>query len=164
LNPYCWIPRGRNTGPSIAVWPQKIAPVSTTLVELLPLPPPAVTFDGVSFAPALRDEPLKRDVIFSHFPHSGRADIEGFRAGTWVRRGDWKLIRFFADREDGTDRLALYHLAADIGETKNLAAEKPELANELNGLITGFLKETAAVVPIRNPAFQPPSTPETKER
>jgi hypothetical protein len=126
-----------------------------TLLELTQLPQPAsVKFDGASFAPALRGEPLKRDTIFSHFPHSGRSDIDGFRPATWVRRGGWKLIRFFADNDDGSDKLELYNLRDDIGETKNLAAEKPELARELNVLIAGFLKDTEAVVPVLNPNFK----------
>ena len=153
--------------PLLAVWPGKIAPGSTnnaivqstdffpTLLELTQLPQPAgVKFDGASFAAALRGEALKRDTIFSHFPHGGRSDIEGFRPGTWVRRGDWKLIRFFADHDDGSDKLELYNLRDDIGETKNLATEKSELANELNALIAGFLKDTEAVVPVLNPGVQ----------
>ena len=154
--------------PLLAVWPGKIAPGSVsdaivqstdffpTLLDLTQLPPPAgVKFDGASFAPALRGEALKRNAIFSHFPHSGRADIDGFRPATWVRRGDWKLIRFFADKDDGSDQLELYNLADDIGETRNLAMENAGLALELNALIAGFLKETEAVVPMRNPDYKP---------
>ena len=153
--------------PLLAVWPGKIAPASTsdaivqstdffpTLLELTQLPQPAdVKFDGTSFAPALRGETLKRETIFSHFPHGGRSDIEGFRPATWVRRGDWKLIRFFADNDDGSDKLELFNLATDIGETKNLAFKKADLARELNALIAGFLKDTEAVVPVLNPNFK----------
>ena len=126
-----------------------------TLLELTQVAQPAgVKFDGASFAPALRGEALKRDTIFSHFPHGGRSDIEGFRPATWVRRGDWKLIRFFADNDDGSDKLELYNLRDDISETKNLAVEKAELAQELNALIAAFLKDTEAVVPVRNPNFR----------
>ena len=153
--------------PLLVVWPGKIAPGSTsdaivqstdffpTLLELTQLPQPAgIKFDGASFAAALRGETLKRDTIFSHFPHGGRSDIDGFRPGTWVRRGDWKLIRFFADNEDGSDKLELYNLRDDIGETKNLVAEKPGLASELNALIAGFLNDTEAVVPVLNPSVK----------
>ncbi len=152
--------------PLIAVWPGKIAPGSSseaivqttdffpTLLELadlkLPQPP---SFDGTSFASALRGEAFTRDTIFCHFPHGGRSDIDGFRPSTWVRRGDWKLIRFFADNDDGSDRLELYNLREDPGETKNLAAAKPELAAELNMLITRYLADTGAVVPKLNPKF-----------
>lgn len=36
-----------------------------------------------------------------------------------IRQGDWKLVK------DGREPLALYNLATDIGETKNLSAEQP---------------------------------------
>ena len=47
-----------------------------------------------------------------------------------VRRGDWKLL---IDADGG--RAELYHLAADRGETRNLAAEHPELTRELSLLV-----------------------------
>ena len=132
-----------------------------TLLEMANIEPPSgVKFDGTSIAPAFLGGPVKREAIFSHFPHGGRADIDGFRPGTWVRKGDWKLIRFFADNPDGRDKLELYNLKDDIGEAKNLAAEKPEMAKELNGMIAAFLKDTDAVVPKLNPKFQaPPAAP-----
>ena len=152
--------------PLLVTWPGHIAPASTsdaimqsvdffpTLVEITKSAVPAGTkFDGISIAPALRGQPLRREAIFSHFPHSGRTDIDGFRPATWVRHGDWKLIRFFADNADGSDLLELYNLREDIGETKNRAAENPRLVAELNALITGFLKDTDAVVPTLNPNF-----------
>ena len=74
---------------------------------------------------------------------------------TWVRRGDWKLIRFFCDSPDQSDRFELYNLKDDIGETKNLAADKPELVKELDSLIDGFHKNTGALIPAKNPAFDP---------
>ena len=80
--------------------------------------------------PTLLGQGAVRDRVFCHFPHGGpeqAANIPGFLPGTWVRRGDWKLIRFFADNDDGSDRFELYNLKDDLGETKNLAAEKPEL-------------------------------------
>jgi arylsulfatase A-like enzyme len=48
-----------------------------------------------------------------------------------IRRGDWKLVDV-RDMEAKTQSgWQLYDLSADIGETKNLAAEKPELVAEL---------------------------------
>ena len=153
--------------PLLVVWPGKTKAGSRsdtlaqstdffpTLLEMTKLETPkGAKFDGTSIAPAFLGEPVKRDVLFSHFPHGGRSDIDGFRPATWVRNGDWKLIRFFADNPDGSDKLELYDLKLDVGETKNLAPEKPELAKELNGLIGGFLKDTEAVVPKRNPNYR----------
>jgi len=43
-----------------------------------------------------------------------------------VRRGTYKLVRPADDRA-----WELYDLRADVGETKDLAAERPQLAEEL---------------------------------
>lgn len=50
--------------------------------------------------------------------------------GEMLRKGDWKLI---VDRK-GT--IELYNLAADIGETKNLADEQPERVAQLRERLT----------------------------
>ncbi len=125
-----------------------------TLLEMagVPLPKEAKP-DGVSFAPVLKGGTLARDAIFCHFPHDTPAS--GQHPGTSVRRSNWKLIRLFAQNDDGSDQLELYNLRDDLGETKNRAVEQPELVKELNALISKFLTETSAVVPIRNPNYKP---------
>jgi hypothetical protein len=112
--------------------------------------------DGVNQVSAILGEKPCRDTVYVHFPHGSEAqeqNIPGFWPATWVRRGDWKLIRFYAKNEDSTDRLELYNLKDDIGETKNQAPEKPAVVKDLAGLIERFLKDTEAVVPKPNPAF-----------
>jgi arylsulfatase A-like enzyme len=119
-------------------------------------PKPEVKLDGLDQSAALLGGTSPRDRVFCHFPH-GAANrdsmIDGFNAGTYVRKGDFKLIRFYALNDDGTDHLELYDLKNDPGERRNLAKEKPELVQELNGLITGFLNDTEAVVPKLNPKY-----------
>jgi arylsulfatase A-like enzyme len=160
---------GGTREPCIIVWPGKIQPGSTneallqstdfypTLLSMCGLRPrPDVKFDGIDQAPTLLGHGAVRDRVFCHFPHGGErqaADIPGFLPGTYVRKGDWKLIRFYADNDDGCDRFELYNLREDIGETKNVAAAKREIVAELNSLITGFLQDTEAVIPIRNPDY-----------
>jgi hypothetical protein len=160
---------GGTREPCIIVWPGNTKPGSTndalfqstdlypTLLAMCGIKPRAdVKLDGLDQSRTLLGEPSPRDRVFCHFPHGtpGQAgQIPGFLPGTYVRKGDWKLIRFFADKDDGTDRFELYDLKHDEGETKNLAAEKPELVRELNALIDGFLKDTEAVVPVRNPNY-----------
>jgi arylsulfatase A-like enzyme len=47
--------------------------------------------------------------------------------GQWaLRQGNWKLVKIGAKKE-----VQLFDLATDIGESKDLAAQKPELVNEL---------------------------------
>lgn len=108
--------------------------------------------DGTSLLPALRGEQLERDAIFCHFPHYVKAT--GNRPVTWVRQGDWKLLRFFADNDDLTDRLELYNLRNDPGESDDLARREPERARSLNALISSHLAATKALVPAPNPAYR----------
>jgi arylsulfatase A-like enzyme len=55
-----------------------------------------------------------------------------------IRQGDWKLVRYDtkADSNDGgrkqpTSSAKLYNLSSDIHEDKDLSAEMPEKAKEL---------------------------------
>ena len=160
---------GGTREPCLIVWPGKIKPGTTsdmllqstdyypTLLAMCGLKPHAeVKLDGFNQVPALLGQSAVRDFLFCHFPHGSAKAAElmpGHQPGTYVRKGDWKLIRFFADNDDGSDRLELYNLKDDIGETKNLAAEKPDLVRELNAMIAGFLKDTEAVIPVRNPNY-----------
>jgi arylsulfatase A-like enzyme len=152
--------------PCLVVWPgvTKAGSVNDTVIQSIdwmptlidmagvPLPQEAKP-DGISLAPLLKGGTLARDAIFTHFPHDTTAS--GQHPGTSVLRGDWKLIRLFAQNDDGSDQLELYNLRDDLGEAKNLAAEKPELVRELNALITTFLSDTDAVIPVRNPNWKP---------
>jgi hypothetical protein len=101
---------------------------------------------------ALRGTGTPRREIFGYFPHYTPAT--GAIPASWVRRGDWKLLRFHADGENGADRFELYNLRDDVGETTNLASRQPEMVREMNTLITGFLNDTGAVVPLPNPAYR----------
>ncbi len=157
---------GGTREPFVVVWPGVVQPgtrndqaiVSSvdyfpTMVDMLGLPTePDQEFDGVSIRRALEGKTLKRDTIFCHFPHSIPAT--GAIPATYVRKGDWKLIRNYCDGENGTDTFELYNLKDDIGETRNLAAEKPRRVKRLRKLLEDFLEETGAVVPIPNPRYK----------
>ncbi len=71
--------------------------------------------EGRSLVPAFDNRPIERDALY--WEHEGNAAI---------RVGDWKLVRL-----KRTGDWELYNLKTDRTETKNLAAEKPELAKEL---------------------------------
>lgn len=152
--------------PCLVLWPGVTKPGSVndtviqsidwlpTLLDMVGVPlPSTLKPDGLSIVPALKGGTLQRDAIFCHFPHDTPASDQ--RPGTSVRRGDWKLIRLYAQNPDGSDKLELYNLKDDLGETKDLAAQKPEIVTALNALISGFLKESQAVVPILNPKYNP---------
>ena len=161
---------GGTREPCVIVWPGLTKPAAATdaiiqstdffptFADLLKLSvPAALKFDGRSFAPAMRGVAHDRGPTFCHFPHSTPAS--GGLASTWVRVGDWKLIRFYCLNDDQTDLLELYNLKDDLSETNNLAAQMPAKTKELNALIDGFLKDTEAVVPQKNPAFDPKAKP-----
>lgn len=123
-----------------------------TILELTGIAPRSdQIFDGISIVPALRGEPLPRDAIFTHFPHYMVYDLSP--PGTSVRRGKWKLIRFYAEGEGQKDRLELYDLVSDLGEKHDVAAEHRAKVSELNGLIDSYLASLSALVPIPNPAY-----------
>lgn len=155
--------------PCLVAWPGRLKPGEQnglfssvdwfeTLVSMTGIPRDAsLKTDGVSQWPALAGEKTCRQALFVHFPHGGEGperDKPGFWPGTTVREGQWKLIRFYARNDDQSDRLELYDIASDVGETRNLAADKPDVARRLNGLIGEFLTETGAVVPKANPAYR----------
>jgi arylsulfatase A-like enzyme len=126
-----------------------------TLLEGLALKPAAgQQFDGASILPALKGDPLADKTVFQFFPHNPGVP-DWLPPAVSVHRGDWKLIRIFHGGEKGAHRHLLFNLRDDLGEKNNLAAQKPELVAELDGLIEKFLLETKAVVPVANPAFDP---------
>jgi arylsulfatase A-like enzyme len=124
-----------------------------TILDLVAVKPPTTqVLDGVSFAPVLHDPKatLARDAVFNYFP-IGNARKPG---GVWVRQGDWKLIRWFETTPDYPAQHELYNLSEDLGERTNRAAQLPDKVAALDRLIDRFLKETGALVPKPNPAYQ----------
>lgn len=162
--------------PLIVRWPGHTTPGTTSsallsLTDLYPtflhvagtMPRAGVPLDGIDQTAALEGKASARSSNFTYFPHGGGLEarfIPGLQPGVSVRQGDWKLIRFFGDGEDGGARLELYNLADDIDESRNLAAEQPARAKELDALITAFLQDTKAPIPVRNPDYDPAAPPE----
>jgi arylsulfatase A-like enzyme len=144
--------------PLIVIWPGRVKPGSVskaleqstdffpTFADMFGWKLPAgLSFDGVSLRPVLEKNKPVRNEIFCHFPHG--------HPSTSVRQGDWKLIRWYCDNTDQTDRFELYNLAEDLGETIDLASAQPLIVKRLAARINVFLKETSALIPIPNPAF-----------
>jgi arylsulfatase A len=120
--------------PGILSWPGRIQagqssaePVSG--VDVLPTfrelagvkPPPDRTLEGTSFAPLLSGKPMvRRTPLYWQYDRA---------SGPWkiaLRRGRWKLLADAAMKE-----FALYDVAVDSSEKKNLAAERPDQVKEL---------------------------------
>ncbi len=114
-----------------------------TLIDILGLdenPGLQTGCDGVSLQPLLRQSgSLQRKAIFWHYPHYNL--IGGYPYGA-VRRGDWKLIEFYEDMH-----VELYNLNEDIGETKDLSSQRPDLVAELRGSLHRWRRQIKAQMP-----------------
>ncbi len=158
---------GGTREPCIIVWPGVTKPDSrcdelvssidfyATMLEMAAIAPnPDYPIDGLSIVPLLKGaDRLAREAIFCHFPHYTPATQN--RPSTYVRKGPWKLIRFYGEGPDRTAGHELYNLDDDLGERNNLAPKMPEKVRELSTVIDGFLRDTDALVPIPNPAYKP---------
>lgn len=160
---------GGTREPGIVVWPGRVKPGTTAdfLMQSTDIYPTVLAACGVSTkagqkvdgfdqTSALTGGPSPRTQIFSHFPHGNAprdAVMDGNYAGSSIREGDLKLIRFYARADDGSDELELYDLAKDPGERHNLAMEKPEIVSRLNDLLQHNLLDNEAVIPKFNPDF-----------
>lgn len=106
------------------------------------------TIDGVSLLPVLTKPGAKlaRKAIHWHYPH-----YHHDRPASAIREGDWKLIEYI----DGTGDLELYHLAKDLSESKNLAAERKGKAADLKTKLNQWRQQVIARMPIANPSYDP---------
>ena len=114
-------------------------------------PDPRQKLDGVSIVPLLKDPAatLKREALYWHYPLA-RPHFLGGRSSGAIRRGDWKLIEYF-----DTGACELFHLADDLGEKRDLAAERPAKLAELKAALAAWRKETGAVIPPDCRAYDP---------
>jgi len=148
--------------PLIVRWPEHIqagsrsgdivssVDIYPTLLELCGLSPETgQAFDGMSIVPSLKGEKLGRDEYFCHFPHSVLAPAPA----SSVRKGEWKLIKYYHDNVDKTHRYELYNLKRDIGETTDCLRQFPEKAEQLKKLLEQYIADTGTVVPIPNPNY-----------
>ena len=148
-----WLYEGGIREPMIIKWPGVAKPGATcsvpvistdfypTLLEMAGLPPrPKQHLDGVSVVPLLKGgKSLSRKAIFWHYPHHHGS---GSVPSAAVRAGDWKLIEFYEEQ-----RIELYNLADDIGESRDLAKAKPEKRRELTALLAAWRKQVGAQIP-----------------
>ncbi len=159
-NPY----EGGIRVPLIVRWPGivpagKVSKVPVTSVDYFPTVlsaakverPKGIEIDGVDLMPLLRAGEGKsiagRDELFWHFPHY-RGRIMPYSI---LRKGDWKLLR----RYEG-NRVELYNLADDLGETKDLAKKLPDKVAELEKALDAWIARTGSREPKANPDFVAP--------
>ena len=114
---------------------------------------PGQGIDGHNLVPYLKAQPgiHRPQSLVTHFPHSHNNSFYSI-----LHEGDWKLIFNYAD-----ESYELHNLAADIGESNNLAAAEPArvmamaraLARELRAMGALFPQNlnTASPQPLRTP-------------
>lgn len=125
-----WVHEGGISTPLIVHWPKGIAArgelrhepghlidIMATCVDVTEAkyPADATPLEGLSLVPVFENKPLARDAIY--WEH------EGNRA---IRKKQWKLVA------KHNQPWELYDMSNDRIESRNLAAEKPELVKELS--------------------------------
>lgn len=145
--------------PLIAHWPGVVAggrvvetPVSSydlvpTLADLCGLGP-VDQVDGINTAPAWRGTAeVPERTLFWHYPHYSN---QRARPGGAIRKGNLKLIEFYE-----TGRRELFDVAQDRSESRNLAAERPDVVEALAAELVAWRQSVGAARMTPNPAFVP---------
>jgi arylsulfatase A-like enzyme len=145
--------------PLIVRWPGHVpagavadAPVINTdwvptLLDLAGLPAPG-GLDGVSLAGLLTGRgPAPARSLFWHFPHYTN---QGSRPSGAMRDGNWMLVEYYDD-----EAVELYDLAADVRETRDLAAQHPERVAKMRAALAAWRREVSAQTNRPNPNFDP---------
>jgi arylsulfatase A-like enzyme len=99
--------------------------------------------DGENLLPVLvENKRLNRDELFWHFPHYHGS---GWKPGSALRKGDWKLVVHYEE-----NKTELFNLAEDPGETTDLSETNREKCTELQKILDKKLSETRAKFPVLN--------------
>lgn len=108
---------------------------------------PGQPIDGRSLSPLLRGDTLAREALYWHYPHYHPGGATPHSA---IRAGNWRLVHFYED-----DRDELYDLAADPGETTDVAKERPEKTADLRRRLDTWLADVGGQLPTPNPDVDP---------
>lgn len=125
--------------PCIVKWPGKTpaGSVNNELTSTIDLYPTLATLvghdvsklpkhDGVNLLPLLLGDPGARSPR-EYFFYFMRGDLHAVRSGKWKLRHAVQI-----DGQEDSDRLELYDLSHDIGETRDLAAQHPDVVKRLS--------------------------------
>ena len=134
--------------PFIARWPGTIKPAQVsdavlafwdflpTCAELAGIKPPA-GIDGISFAPALRGQPMpNREYLYWEFHERGFSQA--------VRLGNWKGVR----KASRKNPIELYDVVKDPGESNDVAARNPAVVKRIAEIMVSA-RTDSPIFPIR---------------
>ncbi len=100
--------------------------------------------DGQSFVPLLTSKKSSATrPLFWHYPNEWGVTGPGIGATSAVRLGDWKLIYYHANQN-----IEVFNIKEDIGETENQATKRPKKTKELAKILSDYLTEVAAQMPV----------------
>jgi len=113
--------------------------------------------DGVDLAPLLRGGTIAPRPLYWYMPFY---DVRwGAVPSAVMRDGDWKSIWSFGDSIDEKgayrvgERLELFNLRDDVGESKNLAAAQPERVARMKRQLKQWIESCGSRVPVENPKY-----------
>ncbi|MDF1853408.1 MAG: sulfatase-like hydrolase/transferase [Verrucomicrobiales bacterium] len=111
------------------------------------------TIEGGSITHLFRGEnkPVERpreELVF-HFPH-----YQGDTPHSALLLDNWKIMHFYE-----TGETHLFDLADDIAERRDLAEQKPEIADAMKQKLFAYLSEVDAQMPLKNPSYDPDNPP-----
>ena len=117
-----------------------------TFLDLTGIPlRPDLHNDGFSLIPILKGGNIANRELIWHYPHYGN---QGGDPSGVIRKGDYKLIRYY---EDGKEEL--YNLKNDIGEQKNIIEKYPKIATALSNSLSNQFSDLQVLYPIPDPQF-----------
>jgi len=108
-------------------------------------PQPGDALDGTSLLPVLSGGSLPDRPLFWHYPHYGN---QGGAPAAAIRRGDWKLIEWLEDQ-----RVELFNLADDIGETTDLSRQETSRVETLLAELHAWQNQVQARFPAANSRY-----------
>jgi iduronate 2-sulfatase len=130
--------------------------VYPTMCDVLGVPAPQ-GLDGKSFAAALKDPDgaPKEAAAFQVFPRSAKETGKGQLLGRAVRTERYRLVEWKKPGAPAESAdIELYDFQTDPRETKNVAADQPDVVAKLRAILAG---QGEAVAPIKAKAKKAPS-------
>lgn len=133
-----------NTQTDIPIIIEDVFPTLLDIAQVKSYSVPQI-IDGKSFLSILEGKKFTRKrALFWHTPNNWyNVEGHGIGASSSIRWGKWKLIYMHK-----TQQIELFDLKKDIGETTNLAQKYPKRTKKLACILTDYLKEVQAQMPI----------------
>jgi arylsulfatase A-like enzyme len=148
--------------------PVQLIDVMPTVLDLLDVEIEGLT-QGQSLASLAKGLPFQRKgpVMSSRFAHHNakRGGVPENRTGTfaWLDR-NWKLIYRDQAKRARMNRVELYERGTDRAETKNVAAQHPQVVDRLMGEVNQWTEAQKQVRKLLGPGGETTLDPQTIER